>query len=284
MIDLAEVRSKFPQLVAIAPFKSGGQKEVCRAEYQGRAVVLKLILPGADADERATRELEAVRQLASSYIPEVVDSGDCVLGGDKRLYIVERFIDGENYRTVLQREPVQSLKHVLQITRALLGAAADFERAGLVHRDIKPENLMIDKTGKMWVLDLGIVRNLRRTSLTPTGGFGIGTIGYAPPEQYRNVKPEIDSRADLFAIGIVIHESLSGSHFYWHGAGDVLAVINKMDRLDVPRLALAEDPSNDFADFVSTLCQRFASRRPRTATQAVNWFEPIFQRLHPSLS
>jgi serine/threonine-protein kinase len=161
----------------------------------------------------------------------------------------------------------------------LLRAAADFEQIKIVHRDIKPENIMIGRDGKIWILDFGIARHLNLSSLTPTGGFGIGTIGYAPPEQYRNLKTEIDGRADLFAVGIVVHESLTGSHFYLQGAQDVLAVIHKMDRLDLPRLAMAEDPTNQFADFIASLCQRFPSRRPRSAAEAVAWYEPIYRRL-----
>jgi serine/threonine-protein kinase len=208
----------------------------------------------------------------------VIQSGECTLGGQKRFYIIEPFVDGNNYRAVLQQQPVQDIRFVLGLTRILLSAAADFERIHLVHRDIKPENIMIDKSSKIWILDFGIARHLNRSSLTPTGGFGVGTIGYAPPEQYRNIKPEIDGRADLFAIGIVVHESLTGRHFYWHGASDQLAVIHKMDRLDLPRLALVEDPTNEFSDFIATLCQRFPSRRPRSAAEATNWFEPIYQR------
>jgi len=298
VIDLGELRKQFSHLVNITPCGSGGQKEVCRAELQGRRVALKLILPIPGSEERTLREIQAIRQLSSPCVPKVIETGERTLCGQKRHYIIEDFIEGRTYRTVLQenrqqlerlqnlgqvleaeQKRIQDFREVLELTKVLLNAAADFERIKLVHRDIKPENIMIDLVGKILILDFGIARHLNLSSLTPTGGFGIGTIGYAPPEQYRNLKPEIDGRADLFAIGIVIHESLTSSHFYLQGVNDVLTVIHKMDRLDLPRLALAEDPTNEFADFIASLCQRFPSRRPRSAAEAVTWFDPIYRRL-----
>jgi serine/threonine-protein kinase len=279
VIDIAELRTQFPHLTNITPFGSGGQKEVCRAELQGHKVALKLILPIPGSEDRTLREIHAIQKLSSPCVPHVIESGERMLCGQKRHYIIEAFIEGQTYRALLQKQPVQDFRQVLELAKVLLGAAADFERIHLVHRDIKPENVMVDQNGKIWILDFGIARHLNMSSLTPTGGFGIGTIGYAPPEQYRNLKPEIDGRADLFAIGIVVHESLTGAHFYLRGANDVLTVIHKMDRLDLPRLALAEDPSNEFADFIASLCQRFPSRRPRSAAEAVAWYEPIYRRL-----
>jgi eukaryotic-like serine/threonine-protein kinase len=242
-------------------------------------VALKLILPIPGAEERTRREIEASRKLSSSYIPQVFETGERILCGQQRHYIIEEFVQGQTYRALLTQQPVQGFAEVLELTKVLVNAAADFERIKLVHRDIKPENIIVDQSGKIWILDFGIARHLNLSSLTPTGGFGIGTIGYAPPEQYRNLKPEIDGRADLFAIGMVVHEALIGNHFYLRGAPDVLAVIHKMDKLDLPRLAIAEDPSNEFSDFIASLCQRFPSRRPRTAAEAVSWFEPLYERI-----
>jgi serine/threonine-protein kinase len=279
VIDIAELRTQFPNLTKITPCSSGGQKEVCSAEFHGSKVALKLIIPIPGSEERTLREIQAVQQLSSSFVPQVIEAGQRTLCGQQRYYIIENFIEGQTYRVCLQKKPLQDFWQVLELMRVLLRAAADFERIHLVHRDIKPENIMIDQKGKTWILDFGIARHLDLSSLTPTGGFGVGTIGYAPPEQYRNLKPEIDGRADLFAIGVVVHESLTGSHFYLRGANDLLAVIHKMDKLDLPRLAIPEDLTNEFADFVASLCQRFPSRRPRSAAEATAWYDPIYSRL-----
>jgi eukaryotic-like serine/threonine-protein kinase len=279
VIDITELRAQFHYLSNITPFGGGGQKEVCQAQLNNKKVALKLILPVPGSEERTLREIRAMRQLSSPFVPQVIESGECTLCGQKRQYVIENFVEGHTYRELLQKRPVQDFQQVLELTKVLISAAADFEKINLVHRDIKPENIMIDRIGKIWILDFGIARHLNLSSLTPTGGFGVGTIGYAPPEQYRNLKPEIDGRADLFAIGVVIHESLTGSHFYLRGAPDILAVIHKMDKLDLPRLALAEDPSNEFADFIVSLCQRFPSRRPRSAAEAAVWYDPIYRRL-----
>jgi eukaryotic-like serine/threonine-protein kinase len=211
LIDIAEVRSVFPHISNISPLNvSSGQKEICRGELAGAPIVLKLILPSPGAEERFKREIEAVRQLGCSYVPSILETGQRTLSGQTRQFVIEQFIDGDSYRQVLTRQPVQDFKVVLELTRVLLAAAADFEGVRIVHRDIKPDNLMVDRAGKIWVLDFGISRHLGLSSLTPTAGLGVGTIGYASPEQFRNMKDEIDGRADLFSIGLVAHESLYG--------------------------------------------------------------------------
>lgn len=279
MITLDEVKAVFSRVTDIVPLKAGGQKEVCKGNMLGREVVLKIFLPHDGSEQRARRELDVVKQLSLPYVPRIIESGECKLAGSDRIYLIEEMVDGVSYRDELDKNPIQPLDSVLKLIQALLIAAAEFERGGLVHRDLKPDNIMLDRNGRYWILDFGIARCLNLSSLTPTGGYGLGTFGYAPPEQYRNFKTEIDGRADLFAIGIIAHEALTGSHFYWLGCDDIITVINRMDRVDLPRLALPEDPSNELSDFIATLTQRFASRRPRTAAAALEWFEPIFSRL-----
>jgi len=100
-----------------------------------------------------------------------------------------------------RRKPV--LKLGLQVMEALERA----ERSQIVHRDVKPENIMQDSAGGFWLLDFGIARHLDLSSLTASGlPYRKMTLGYAPPEQCRNFKREIDSRADLFALGVTMHE------------------------------------------------------------------------------
>src|SRR5688572_8842283 len=83
--------------------------------------------------------------------------------------------------------------------------------------------------GDYWLLDFGIARHLDLSSLTPTLASGVGTLGYAPPEQYRNWKSDIDSRADLFAVGVTGFEAATGVHPFRDGAKSGAEVIDRIE-------------------------------------------------------
>jgi serine/threonine-protein kinase len=223
------------------------------------------------------REVEAVTRLQSAYVPTVYDHGLRDVGGRDRLYIVEEFIAGRSYRDVLQAGEAD-MEMVLRLGKALLSACADFEAADLVHRDIKPENIMIGDDGKVWVIDFGIVRLLDEESLTATGAnFGPCTLGYGAPEQLKNVKPQINVRADLFSVGIVLYESISGGHPYRRPGLHQLDVVREMQRKDPPMLSGGVD--DDLARFIAAMTSRFPSRRPQTSAKAIGWFQPICDRI-----
>lgn len=276
MIDIHSVREEFADIEELVPLSSGGQKIVFRGLLSGEQVVLKLIKRADQEEERLEREIEAAAKLECDYVPKVLDWGRKVVSGEDQFFVIEEFIGGENYRTILEREPVQSLTWVLKLTDVLLSACCDFEAARIVHRDIKPENLIVDRDGKIWVIDFGIVRFLDAPSLTSTTKrFGFCTLGYGPPEQMRNNKPEIDSRADLFAVGVVVHESLSGSNLYYAGKRDQIEIIRHVCDRDLPRLRIEGDDAGEFADLIAALTARYPSRRPQTAEAAFTWFREV---------
>ena len=281
MIDIADIREAFPKLSDIKPLGvASGQKDVLTASDNGKRVCLKIVKIYKDGEARTEREIQAVTRLASDYVPSVFDNGQIILGGEKRQYIIEQFIEGQTYQEILSINSPQPLQAVLQLIESLLLACVDFEDQNLVHRDIKPANLMIDNNRKVWVIDFGLVRHLDLVSLTLNGAhFGMGTIGYAPPEQYRNLKPEINSRADLYSIGMVAYEALAGKHPFFSLNLDQLGLIRKMDTEDVPALIIPGDSNGILGEFLSALLQRFPSRRPQTATEAISWFGPIQQAL-----
>jgi serine/threonine protein kinase len=277
---ISEICRQFPQLTNIDPMRmSGGQKEVFRATLNGEGVALKLIKVYTSDQERAEREIAAVSKLCSDYVPKVYDSGKCRILGEERNYIIEQFIEGGTYRRILDSKPVQELNDVLCLADQLLKACSDFEAANLVHRDIKPGNLIIDVDGKLWIIDFGLVRHLDLPSLTPTGLFcGVGTPGYAAPEQFRNLKPQINIRADFFSIGVVLYEALTGYNPYYVPPANQLEIIRRVDQQNLPRLSISGDDGG-FSDFLHALTQRFPSRRPQSAGEAIDWFVQIYRRL-----
>ena len=257
-----------------------------RASAAGQSVVLKVLRsagtsPGAAvAAQRADREVLASATLNSAYVPKVLDTGECEIAGQKRTYIIEEFVDGRTLRELLMAKPVRDREEVCEILRTLLLAADDFAHANLVHRDIKPENLMLGSDGRLWIIDFGLVRFLDLDSLTADAAVvGVGTWGYAAPEQQGNRKDEIDIRADLFSIGVVAFEMLAGANPYLQNKRDILAVLLHVRNQDLPMLPYTDEPGRLLAEFVAIMVGRFASRRPQTAAQAIVWFAPVYQRV-----
>jgi len=280
-LNLAELAAVFPDYEQFREISRSGQKEVVgatrRAADQQR-VAIKLFHKTNDDRARIDREIAAVAKLQCPFVPAVFASGQVKFEGQDRVFLVEQFISGETYRAILRTTPVQALNDVLEVTSALLHACSDCEVQGLVHRDLKPENLMRDGQGKSWVLDFGLVRHLDLTTLTPTAA-GVGTLGYAPLEQLRVVAADVDTRADLFAIGTIMYESLHGANGWSEGCRDHHEVVRKMSTQELPRLNIPGDDGGQLSDFIGWLTQRFPGRRPQTAAEALSAFETLYRRL-----
>jgi eukaryotic-like serine/threonine-protein kinase len=285
MIDLNAIAQSFSDFSQLMPVGTpSGQKYVFRANHNGRPCVLKIFKKSGDITsiERIEREIEAVTRLKSSYVPRVWNNGERKIGTEIFQYLVEDFIDGETFRVTLSRLNPQPLKNVMVLAEVLLNACKDFEANEIVHRDIKPENILIDTGGKIWVIDFGIARLLNLESLTKTQNqFGLFTWGYGAPEQMRNIKPEISSKADLFSIGIVIYESIRGINPYRHGKSNELDIYNHMMKQDLDPLKIPGDSNSEMSEFIASITSRFPSRRPKSAADAYDWFVSACGSLSP---
>jgi eukaryotic-like serine/threonine-protein kinase len=217
-----------------APLGAGGMGEVYRARDTrlNRTVAIK-VLPSADPElkTRFEREAKAIAALAHPHICTLHDVGH--QGGTD--YLVLEHLEGETLATRLQRGPMtldETLKHGIEIARALDTAHA----AGIVHRDLKPGNIMLTKGGAK-LLDFGLAK-LRQeqggvvgpsaivTQTTPLTGKGsvVGTLQYMAPEQLEG--QEADARSDLFALGTVLYEMVTGRKaFQGTSSASVVAAI-----------------------------------------------------------
>ena len=188
----------------------GGMGVVYRAFQIGleRVVALKVIAPELldDEDIRARFLVEA-RAAASVDHPNVIpvhEAGEA----DGVAYIAMRFVSGSDLRSLVRRggalDPAEAAGFVAQA-----GAALDaIHRAGFVHRDVKPANLLVDTGGHVYLTDFGLAKQvLTRSSATRTGHW-VGTLDYVSPEQIRGGR--IDARADVYALGGVLHFALTG--------------------------------------------------------------------------
>lgn len=139
---------------------------------------------------------------------------------------------------------------------------------------------MIGHDGHLWVIDFGLVRFLDMDSLTADANImGVGTWGYAAPEQQGNNKAEIDIRADLFSIGVVAYELLTGGNPYIQNKRDIVQVLQHVRGQDLPAIPSGALVAQALSDFIALLVGRFASRRPQTAAQALTWFIPVYQQV-----
>ncbi|HQR45094.1 MAG TPA: protein kinase [Thermoanaerobaculia bacterium] len=203
----------------LAPLGAGGMGEVWKARDTrlDREVALKL-LPEEFARDRERRERfeREAKALAAVSHPNIADihSFEETSG---RYLLVQELLEGETLREALREGPLPPRKAVdcgAQIAEGLAAAHAK----GIVHRDLKPENLFVTKEGRVKILDFGLAKqtaipsSVASSSPTEakatTPGTVLGTVGYMSPEQVRGLPA--DARSDLFALGCVLHEMLSG--------------------------------------------------------------------------
>ena len=223
------LRGQFPDLTDIAALARGGQKFVFSARHPVDGdVVVKVIMPGQDV-ERVKREILAVQKTNSPRVPKILDMGLVPLNASMSIWLREQRVVGVSVRQSLSNGPFGP-SDVAHLVLHILEALADAEQVRIVHRDVKPENLMRGHDGAYWLLDFGIARHLDLQSITQTAALmGPSTLGYAPPEQHRNQKREIDARADLFALAVTAVECLTGHNPFRHGARDAVEIMRRVE-------------------------------------------------------
>lgn len=273
-LDIDTIQGSIKGIRDLKPLAQGGQKIVfCATHNDYGEVVIKIIL---QPDERILREIDIAIACNIPNTARLYEWGNIEHDGYKHIYIIEEHVKGHNLREVLKSRGKLSSRQVLTLLGVLLDTAVALERERLVHRDIKPENVMVCLDGTFKLLDFGIARQLAKSSLTPTGAhFGPHTAGYAAPEQFRNLKKEIDIRTDLFAIGVVAYEALVGNNPFIEGSRDHLDTLRRTETMVPMPLKVDVDREDKLANFISVLMAKYPSRRPPTALQAKEWFDSI---------
>lgn len=274
-MDIPWIAAQFPQLIGLQPLAKGGQKVVFAAQHATEGdVVLKLLLK-ATGGERLEREVLAGQLVECDRVPRVYETGTLATPIGECIWLREQRVQGITLRTRLNAGAFD-FGGVVRLGVQLLSTLAQAEAKRIVHRDIKPENVMVDLSGNFWLLDFGLARHLDLESLTATRHqFGVGTFGYSAPEQMRNRKREIDGRADLFAVGVLLYECAMGSNPFLVGARDQLEVLRRVELQPLPRLLSAQDRDGALADLVAALVQKYPTQRPRSVAEALTWMNEI---------
>ena len=189
----------------------GGMGVVYRAVQLDldREVALKVVAPALTGDPEArARFLAEARAAAAVDHPAVVPvhaAGEY----DGAAYLVMRFVRGDDLRTLVRRDgPLSPDRAAFLI--AQLGEALDaIHGAGYVHRDVKPQNVLLDEDGHVYLSDFGVAKALAATHGETVTDHWVGTLDYVAPEQIRG--QTVDARADVYALGGVLHFMLTGS-------------------------------------------------------------------------
>ena len=189
----------------------GGMGVVYRAWHLRlrRAVALKMLLTGPWAKpnelERFQREAQAVAALGHPNIVQVHDVGDV----DGRPYFTMEFIEGGNLSEQIRGVP-QSAREAANLVATLADAIDAAHQSGIVHRDLKPANILLTKDGTPKVADFGLARRLESDQDLTLSGSPMGTPSYMAPEQARGETGAIGRATDIYALGAILYELLTG--------------------------------------------------------------------------
>ena len=207
----AELAKFFPALEIVSLVGQGGMGAVYKARQPGldRLVALKILPPQLSAApgfaERFTREARALARLSHPNIVAVHDFGQA--GGFH--YLLMEFVDGTNLRRLLETEKLRP-HEALAIVPPICVALQYAHDRGIVHRDIKPENILLDRTGAVKIADFGLAKLVGTPDNLLTGaGDVMGTPHYMAPEQVEHPLA-VDHRADIYSLGVVIYQMLTG--------------------------------------------------------------------------
>ena len=211
MSQAAEGRVIAGRYRLIALVGEGGMATLWRAmdEQLEREVAVKILRPQFGADPgfaaRFRNEARIAGSLSHPNIVQVYDFGTDQDGGDQ--YIVMQLVEGQDLAAVLRERDPLPVHEAVAIGAAVADALDAAHRHGLVHRDIKPGNILITPAGRTLVTDFGISRAITDASMTVTGTT-IGSVHYFSPEQAAG--EEVGPPSDMYALGIVLYEMLSG--------------------------------------------------------------------------
>jgi alpha-tubulin suppressor-like RCC1 family protein/serine/threonine protein kinase len=232
----------------------------------GREVAIKVIRPKyADDDETVARLAREARTVAQLQHPNIVTLYAVRRLRDGGLALVMQLVPGRSLREMLNERGACTFERADRILRDVAAALAHAHERGIVHRDVKPENIFIDEvTGHALLSDFGVARSLEPDSQLTATGTAIGTPAYMSPEQIDGT--ELDGRSDLYSLGLVGWEMLTGRR-PWEGEG-LYNVIYKQKREELPPIdELRPDTPDRLVYLIEGATRKNASERWHSAAE-----------------
>lgn len=253
----------------------GGQGIVYRAFQRAtkRTVAIKVLLRGAFATSRQRhrfeREIEIVARLRHPNIVSIFESGESADGSH---YYVMEYVDGRPLDAYLEQARAGGvpLGDILRLFCKICDAVSYAHQCGIIHRDLKPANILIDAAGEPHVLDFGLAKAVGEdldpvsANMTRTGDF-LGTFSYAAPEQLRGASDLIDTRTDVYAIGVMLFEAVTGQ-FPYSVEGSLSAILHNITEVEPRRPSeIAVGIDDDLSTVVLKALAKSRDRRYQSA-------------------
>lgn len=266
IVPIDQARVQYPEYNFIDALTPSEQKAAFHVvNNSGDHYCLKLISPDYQT-ERLDREIRALLTISHSNVVTMVDYTRSFHRGLQRHHIIEEYIEGcdlSSYITPGNCWPVQN-------TAAFFAAVCDglyaIHQADIIHRDLKPSNIRVRSDGQPVIIDLGVARHLTLPDLTSyCQGAEIGTPLYFSPEQCCGTRDDIDPRTDLFAVGILIFQALTGRHpFRISSMGLYDAICSSYEYLQFSEFSAL---SPQWKLIVGRLLEKERAKRPQNAAQ-----------------
>ncbi len=185
-------------------------------ERPRRTVALKVIRAGsmsASAQRRFELEAEALGRLQHPGLAQVYEAGTALIGNTQQPFFAMEFVDGVPLNTFARAKGLSTDERLALVAR-VCDAVEHAHQKGVIHRDLKPGNILIDADGNPRVLDFGVARltdsDRDAVTIQTDAGSLVGTIPYMSPEQVRGRTRDLDTRSDVYALGVVLYELLAG--------------------------------------------------------------------------
>jgi len=267
----------FGDYMLMGKIAQGGMGIIYKAKQKSlnRIVALKVLISGEHASQemidRFMLEGRVVARLKHPNIVPIFDMG--VLGG--RHFFAMDFIHGESLRHVLIHQEKVPLLRALEWTRKVASALDMAHEQNIIHRDVKPENILIDETGEPQVTDFGLAKDVELDSGMTQAGLIMGTPAYMSPEQVSGDRELVDRRSDVYALGSVMYEMLTGEKVIDFKEGSGLSDLLKL---------IMEDPvqprklNRSIPGEVETICLKALDKDPDRRYQTAKGLEEDINR------
>lgn len=274
MLSDKDIMTYFPIKKIIRKYPPSGQKQVVLVDHEEYGDIILKIVDGQN--ERVKREIEIVTRNNFNNVPKVMEVNIYSFNNQSGIYIFEEFINGESLKKYLEQGKMD-IQEAMNLTEQILKIIVEMEKKKIVHRDIKPDNIIKSNDGYWFLIDFGIARALDMNSLTLTEmRIGPHTPGYGAPELFQYTKKDIDSRADIFSLGVVVFEAVTGKHPFVNGNELNINEIWYNTITVTPQSVIVEgDVDMQFIALLQTFMQKHITRRPDTAVKALEWFYSV---------